>query len=166
MSHESANADASIDEQLVAYLDGELDTEASRRIEERLASDPKAREALQQMDRTWELLDELDTSPMAESLAQTTLEMVVAGAGDDAKLLHRDQRRYRRRRWAIAGGGLIAAAAIGFLAVAWLRPDPNRQLLGNLPVLERLDEYRQIDDLKFLHMLHREGLFAEEDGHE
>ena len=60
----------------------------------------------------------------------------------------------------------IAAAAAGFLTVAGLRGDPNRQLLSDLPVLQRLDEYRQIDDLEFLRMLHREGLFGEEDGHE
>ena len=36
-------------------------------------------------------------------------------------------------------GGLLAASAAGFMAVAWLTPDPNRQLVEDLPVLENLD---------------------------
>ncbi len=51
--------------------------------------------------------------------------------------------------------------AAGFFAVVLLMPDPNRQLLEDLPVLENLDEYRQIDDIEFLRMLRDAGLFRE-----
>jgi hypothetical protein len=61
-------------------------------------------------------------------------------------------RRRRRRRWAL-GGGLLAAAALGFLAIGLMWPDRNREFLEDLPVLENLDEYRQIDDVAFLDML-------------
>ena len=59
--------------------------------------------------------------------------------------------------------GLLAAGAAGFLAVFLFRPDPNRQLLDDLPVLERLDEYRQIDKVEFLELLleNHEDLFPE-----
>ena len=166
MSGQSTNAKMSIDEQLVAYLDGELDTESSRRIEALLASDPRLRDALQRLDRTWELLDELDTSPAAEGLAHSTIEMVTAAAADEAQRLQREEPRLRRRRWALAAGGLLAASLAGFLAVTLLRPDANQQLLTDLPVLERLDEYRQIDDLDFLRALASENIFSKEDGHE
>ena len=167
MSHETDNPDAPLEEQLVAYLDGELDTESNRRIEELLAADPQVRASLQGLDRTWELLDELDTTtPAAEGLAQTTLEMVAVAAADEAEQVRCEAPRRRRRRLAAAGGGLLAASLAGFLAVALLRPDPNRQLLEDLPVLMNFDEYRQIDDLQFLRALHDERLFSEEDGHE
>jgi len=166
MSHETDNPDTSLEEQLVAYLDGELDTESNRRIEELLAADPRVRATLQGLDRTWELLDELDTTPAAEGLAQTTLEMVAVAAADEVEQVRCEAPRRRRRRLAVAGSGLLAASLAGFLAAALLRPDPNRQLLEDLPVLMNLDEYRQIDDLQFLRALHDERLFSEEDGHE
>ncbi len=53
----------------------------------------------------------------------------------------------------------MAAAAAGFLAVAALAPDPNRQLLEDLPVLLRFDEYRQVDSLEFLRLLRKEEVF-------
>jgi hypothetical protein len=51
--------------------------------------------------------------------------------------------------------------AAGFLLVS-IGPDPNRQLIDNLPLLENLDEYRQIDDIEFLRMLYQDGVFDSE----
>jgi len=162
MNDDSSNADAALEEQLVAYLDGELDPEDGRRIEELLAADPKVRRSLQRLDRTWELLDELDTAPVGEKFTQSTLEMVTLAAAEEAEQRRAAAPRHRRRRWMIAGGGLLGAGLAGFLAVALVTPDPNRQLLRDLPVLQNLDQYRQIDDIEFLRVLDREGLFAED----
>ena len=165
MSQQPANADPVIEEQLVAYLDGELDAEASRRVEELLAADPKVRQALQGLDRTWELLGELEAPQVAERFAQSTLEMVAVAAVEDTERSRTEASRRRRWRWVMLSGSLLAAGAAGLLGI-WLRPDPNRQLIDDLPVLESLDEYRQIDDIEFLRSLHKEGLFAEEGGDE
>ena len=51
-------------QELVAYLDGELDAETSTRVEQRLTEDDDYRTQLQQLQRTWDLLDELAPSPM------------------------------------------------------------------------------------------------------
>jgi hypothetical protein len=59
-----------------------------------------------------------------------------------------------------AGLILLAALAGGFFTVVRLAPDPNRQLLEDLPVLENLDEYRQVDDIEFLRLLRAAGLFG------
>lgn len=163
MPDELTNMEHSLEEQLVAYLDGELDAEASRRVEELLATDPRVRQTLQQLDRTWELLDELDKPQVAESFAQTTLEMVTVAAGEDVRTGLAETRRRRRRRWAIAGGSLLAAGLAGFLAVA-LFTDRNEELIQDLPVLQNLDEYCQIDSIEFLQMLNQQGLFTEENG--
>ena len=167
MPDEFTNMEHSLEEQLVAYLDGELDAEASRRVEELLATDPRVRQTLQQLDRTWEFLDELDKPQVAESFAQTTLEMVTVAAGEDVRTglaETRRRRRRRRRRWAIAGGSLLAAGLAGFLAVALFAPDRNEQLIQDLPVLQNLDEYCQIDSIEFLQMLNQQDLFTEENG--
>lgn len=148
------------DEQLVAYLDGELDSETRRHIDELLASSADVRRRLQEMERTWELLDELDAAPAGSQFTHTTLEMVAVAARQELAAAPG-----RRWRYALAlCGGALAAVAAGFFAVALLTPDPNRELLQDLPVLENLDEYRQTDEIEFLRLLRAEGLFAEDAG--
>jgi hypothetical protein len=156
---------ATLEDELVAYLDGELDDESGRRIEQLLATDPKVRAALQGLERTWELLDGLDRAHPEESLTRTTLEMVALAAEEDVQQQQAEIPRRRRRRWLLGSGALAAVALAGFLAVALLRPNPNEQLLRDLPVLENLDQYRQVDDIEFLRLLDQEGLFAKETGH-
>jgi hypothetical protein len=158
MATESENAESSLEEQLVAYLDGELDAEAVRRIEERLASEPEVREALSRLERTWDLLDELGSTPVGESFTRTTLEMVTVAAEKDVEQVMAEAPRRRRRRMWLVGAGAFAAAAAGFLAVGLALPNSNRQLLEDLPLLESLEAYREIDDLDFLRLLQEKGL--------
>jgi hypothetical protein len=160
MSGEPGNGDRTIDEQLVAYLDGELDAKASSRIEQRLATDPVFRRRLQALDHTWEMLDELSSSEVQEHFTQTTLEMVTAAAAEEAKQTGAETAWSRHRRWLLGVGSLLATALAGFLAMTLLAPDRNRQLVEDLPVLEHLDEYRQVGDISFLRMLADEKLFA------
>ena len=160
MSNDLSDTGVALDEQLVAYLDGELDAESSRRIEALLASDADVRRRLQSLERTWDLLDELDAAPVGEPFTQTTLEMVTVAAGEDAARDQAEAPRRRRRRLLTAGGGLLAMAAVGVLAVAFSAPDPNRQLLEDLPVLENFDEYRQVESIEFLRDLRDKGLFS------
>jgi hypothetical protein len=158
MSTESENAESSLEEQLVAYLDGELDAEAVRRIEERLASEPAVREALGRLERTWDLLDELGSTPVGESFTRTTLEMVTVAAEQDVEHAMAEVPVRRRRRLWLIGAGVLAAAAAGFFAAFLALPNSNRQLLQDLPLLENLEEYRQVDDINFLRLMKEKGL--------
>jgi hypothetical protein len=142
-----------LDEELVAYLDGELDPEGSRRIEELLASNAEVRRRLQEMERTWQLLDDLDTAPVGDQFARSTLEMVAVAAHKDVEQSMAEAPRRRRRRFLAVVVGLLAAVLAGFFAVALLWPNADRQLLEDLPVLENLDLYRQIDAVEFLDLL-------------
>jgi hypothetical protein len=151
-----------LDEELVAYLDGELDAESARRIEGLLASDPEVRRRLQSFERAWELLDELEAAPAGEPFTRTTLEMVAVAARQDAERDEAEAPRRRRRWLLLVGVSLLAAAAVGFLAVALY--DPDRQLLRDLPLLENLDEYRQVASIDFLHGLRDEKLFSKDGG--
>jgi hypothetical protein len=154
--------DAGLREELVAYLDGELEASRSRRLEERLANEPRLRRILQELDGTWSLLDELDAPPPDEHFTRTTLEMVALAADEDVARGRAEAPRRRRRRWLAVAGALLAAAAAGFAGVALLFPDPNAQLRRDRPILENLDQYRQIDSIEFLRVLSREKLPAEE----
>ena len=154
-----ANIDPTIEEQLVAYLDGELDTEGSLRIEELLATDPKVRQALQRLDGTWELLDELDASPTSDASAQSTLEMVTVAAAADAEQDRASAPRRCRRRWLAVATGLAVAGLAGYLSAAWLKPDPDAELVRRLPVIEYLEHYRLVDGVEILRLLSKEDLF-------
>ncbi|MBN1588610.1 MAG: hypothetical protein JW888_03760 [Pirellulales bacterium] len=162
---------ALLDEQLVAYLDGELDEETARLIETRAESDPKLQERLQEFGRAWELLNQLEQAETAGSFTEATLEMVAIEAEAEAQLREAERPRLRRRRRAMIGAGLLLAGVIGALAGAGLRPDPNRPLLEKLPVIENVDQYIQILDenetagqsIEFLRKLHEAKLFATED---
>jgi len=167
MSHEQPEYDplaepGPLEEQLVAYLDGELDEQGIAQIEHLLATDPKVRETLLRLDRAWSLLDRLDRMRLDEQFTRTTVEMVTVAAEEDVRQWEREVPRRRRRRWLVGGMGLLGATVAGFLMVAVLRPDPDESLLQDLPVLEDLDELRQIDDIKFLQLLYEEGLFAKD----
>jgi len=170
MSHEPDHPDptadqGSLEEQLVAYLDGELDDQSNRRVEELLATDPRARDTLERLEGTWDLLDSLDRVHVDEVFTKSTLEMVAVAASDDVEQEQAEAPRRRRRWWLAVGAGMLAACAVGFLVVWLLRPNPNDQLLEDLPVLERLDQYRQIDNVEFLELLlaNQEELFPEDE---
>ena len=153
------NDDDDLREELVAYLDGELDTARSRAIEQRLTDEPQTRRMLQELDRTWHMLDELDGPTVDPDFTQTTMEMVALAAEGDAAQFRAETPRRVRRQW-LAAAAALAAAALGGIAVAiWVIPDPNAQLLRELPLLENLDSYRQVGDVEVLRALDREKVF-------
>ncbi|MHC4404604.1 MAG: anti-sigma factor family protein [Planctomycetota bacterium] len=169
MSPETENTNpaddkATLVEQLVAYLDGELDDRASRRIEEMLASDPEAQRKLDQLEGAWALLDTLEPAQLGDLFTQSTLEMVTTAAAEDVERNKAEAPRRRRRRWWIGSSGMLAAAAAGALCIALFLPNRNEQLLRDYPVLENLDQLRLIDNVKFLELMldNEDELFGEE----
>ncbi|MBL9123382.1 MAG: hypothetical protein JNG90_07095, partial [Planctomycetaceae bacterium] len=157
-----SNEPTELDDELVAYLDGELEPADCRRIEELLARDDRARSRLRALERTWDALDELPRTTLDESFTRSTVEMIAVKAERDADQLEENLVR-RRGRWLLGIGGAAAAALVGFALVRFSWPDPNRRLLEDLPVLEHLDEYSQVQDIDFLRQLAQENLFAAED---
>ena len=75
-----------IHEEIVAYLDGELDEDVSQRVEQRLAKDPNYRRRLQQMERAWDCLDALPQAEVDESFTHSTVAMVTLTAEKELSL--------------------------------------------------------------------------------
>lgn len=151
-----------VQEELVAYLDGELDADASDRIERRLAEDPAYRQQLNDLQAAWDLLDQLPRAHVTESFTQSTVEMVAVKAQDEAQHLAKsvDQRR-RLGLVALAASGLLAAVA-GYRLVGQRLDLPNQELARDLPLIENVDIYRVAENVEFLRTLEESGLFEEE----
>ena len=160
--HENSMDPAPDQEALVAYLDGELDAAGTRQVEERLAHDGVYRQMLQELQQSWDLLDELPQTVPDEALTRTTVEMVALQAA--AEVQQEQPRATRQRRWRQALAAAVAATALllGFVGVRFWLDRPNRQFLRDLPVIERVDLYQYVDDVTFLEKLNEEGLFDED----
>ncbi|MGE0610676.1 MAG: anti-sigma factor [Pirellulales bacterium] len=158
----SANTPPELLDELSAYLDGELDAERSRAIEEMLARDPAVRAEVQRLERAWQLLEELPCEGVDESFTQSTVAMLAVAAEQDLAQQTQALPTLQRRRWLRAAIGLAAAAALGFACVQLAAPASNQQLLRDLTVIEQLDEYRQAGDIEFLRLLTDAEVFPEE----
>ncbi len=149
-------------EQLVAYLDGELDATEVQQVERRLSEDQAYRRLLADLERSWQLLDELPQPTAGEDFTRTTVEMV---ALDISGQLKTQRPRWRRSIWmqrAAFAAATVASAWAGFILVQYALDSPNRRLLRDLPLIERVDAYRHVDDLSLLVDLRERGIFETE----
>jgi len=156
------NSSNKLQEQLTAYLDGELDAEQSRAVEEQLALDPACRKELERLERAWSVLDSLPRAAVGEGFTHTTMELVTLNATQELATIKAASPTARLRKWAIAAALLVACGTIGFAGGRAIWPDPNRRLVHDLPILENLDAYQDVQDIGFLERLDDSGLFAEE----
>ncbi len=149
-------------DELTAYLDGELDAERTRVIEELLARDPQVRAEVQRLEQAWQMLGELPRGTVDESFTRSTVEMVALAAEQEVTRHTMTLPTRRRRGWLRLAAGLFCAAVLGFGCVKLLTPGSNQQLLRDLSVIEHLDEYRQTGDIEFLRLLTDAEVFPEE----
>ncbi len=159
MSESSPKRDL-IDEELVAYLDGELSPEQSQQVETRLGVDPDYRQRLRQLEHTWELLDELPPTDPTASFTRSTMEMAVSCATKDHNQRRRNFFTFPLRFVVMVGLPLILAGATYGLT-QWFQAVPYAELLKDLPVIENVDVYTKAERIEFLEMLRQEGLFVE-----
>jgi anti-sigma factor RsiW len=154
----SKHSGAESRETLVAYLDGELSSGERQRVEQQLANDPAFRAELVRLEQVWGLLDELPRAAPGDTFTRSTVEMVAVRVAQDRP--GAPAGRSRRARWAVWGGGLAIAAAVGFFAL-WLRPNENEVLLRDLPVIQDLDAYERAGNYEFLELLVQRRVFEE-----
>lgn len=149
------------DEDLVAYLDGELDPERSRLVEELLASNPVLRARLNGLERAWGALDTLPVGEPTGIFTRSTIEMVLQ---DEGRVRSRNRRASLRWWSAVALLGLAPAviAVSTFLAVRQKQLRPESELIRDLQVIQNIDAYDSVSDIGFLEMLQQAGVFRPE----
>ena len=167
MNERSTPNDSGIlEEELVAYLDGELPDAERARIDKRLVEDPAVQRKMAQLQKAWDLLDMLSKAEPDAEFTRSTVEMVAIQQEKDAEQL---QVSAQRSTWLwFAGGGLAIALSLaaGFFIASNQMEAPERQLLQDYPVIQRVDELqhavRNAESVDFLERLRQEGLFAGE----
>ncbi len=114
-------------DELVAYLDGELAPEECRRVEDRLAADDDYRQQLRELDQAWEALNVLPQHRGRRLRADDDR----ARDGRSGGRSSRNTRPSRRRRnpaytrWWVAAA--VAAVVIGFVATRALWPSQQQR---------------------------------------
>ncbi len=142
-------------ENLVAYLDGELSTEASRAIATKLTQSVAARRDVETLLATWEALDQLERPRAPEDFAsRTRTEIEHEGGGLNHGLTVATSWGRRALRVAVGVSVVLVTMLVGWGVTKFVWPDPTARLARQLSVAEHLDEYRAIGgDFDFLRQL-------------
>lgn len=158
MADESDELDP-IDEELVAYLDGEIDPTGRVRVERRLAEDEAFRQRLHRMQQTWEALDLLPRTNVGDAFTSSTMTLVVAEQEVAATQAVKQVTAQRGRRWWLGAAATVAAAMVGFLLVYRSLTAEDQALVKDLPVIEQVDQLHNTPSVEFLDRVQEEGLF-------
>jgi anti-sigma factor RsiW len=146
---------------LVAYLDGELTGEAARALEAKLSLNPRARAEADALRRTWDLLDYLPRPEPSPGFTHRTLSRAAPVVTGKRPAVPGRRRILPGVGWAAA---LVLAALTGYAGVGLLRPHrPGEQeLVRDLRVIENKPYYDLVGDMDFLRELDQPDLFGDE----
>jgi hypothetical protein len=148
-----------VEEELVAYLDEELEPEHRAQVEHRLAEDARYRDKLRHMQKSWDMLDLLARSEPDEGFTRTTVAMVALKAKEATDVQKETTQRFSLLFKLGVAIGTLACLLIAYSVGSWLFSASDRQLVHDLPVIEHLDEYTHAVSVDFLRSLAKHGLF-------
>lgn len=142
-------------ENLVAYLDGELDPQQIREIELALGRNPVARHDVDMLARTWDLLETLPQQQVGEQFVTETMSLVIGAELGDEQIdpLAPIKARNRTLWWSFAIVLSTLALVAGFVIAGWLVPNPTDELLRDYEIVAELDKYLEAQDVDYLQKL-------------
>lgn len=154
-------SDSALHMRLTAYLDGELGDDDHHDVEQKLLSDPQYRKAMQDMQKTWDLLDHLPTSRVSNSFTQSTLELVISETEQELS-----KRNFSPWTWPLRFGSLLAVTLLSlgasFGVTSWIKDRPNQSLRSNVHVIENLTHLEHADSIEFLELLAEKKFFDDQ----
>ena len=149
-----------VDEQLSAYLDGELPDHEAADLEQRLQSDVSLQQRLEALKNNWTLLEQLSHKKASADFAASTVEMVAIRSsstpGDGANVFFWQKLPH----WLLISIAALLSAVVGYLVTVTLVENRNSFLLENLGFLEYLPEYQLVEDVDFMDHLNQIEYFS------
>lgn len=142
-----------IDQELVAYLDGELDESERHQLEERLLADSGLRRRLSDLQSGWEMLDILPPATVTEDFARTTVELVAAGQSQLLAAQKQKSSWWRFGRTGVLVLITLAAGGMSYLYPGVVEQRQFEQQLEDLPLAAHLDAYLIEMDLEMVQRL-------------
>jgi anti-sigma factor RsiW len=143
------------DQELVAFLDGEIAESERATIEQRIANEPELGQRLDDLRATWQLLDHLSPTEPTDDFTKTTVTMTAVRSRRGALS------RFARRRWKTLAG-VFAGLAAGYGAVFLPLQYEQQKRLRDVPVIDNVDLYLHAESMEFLRQLDSEELFAQD----
>lgn len=158
----SMDDDRSSDETLTAYLDGELDEAETADIEQVLARSAVARNDVEMLARTYDLLEHLPKFQVTAAFTERTIATVRLETSrpdmSQAAWYQAARRGFRPLLFCLA---LAGASAIGYMAAqAWV-PNEADVLARDFEIIRQLDVYKEVGDEQFLDLLNRDTKLLE-----
>lgn len=147
------------DEQLVAYLDDELDVSERALVEQRLASDEAFRDRLRSLQISWDVLDLLPRSHADDTFTSTTVTLIAAQEEKLASQAVKEVKSEKQKQWLMLLAATALAAAGGFVLMYRSLTTKDQVLVRELPVIEYVDQLNNTPSVEFLEKLRAEGLF-------
>ncbi len=136
------------DEQLVAYLDGELDQTSVLDVEGRLAESAELRQRLEDLRSAWDLLEDLPVASPNPKFAQSTIEMVTMSAASFS-----GGKSTARNNWPLIAS-MIAIAPImfvvGYMVYRASQKAVERRAIEVLPILADWEALKAVGSYEWL----------------
>lgn len=163
-------------EELVAFLDGELNAKETESVATRISLDPNLRAEAESLQRAWDILDILPRPQPSPTFTTRTLTLAIPGAGNGGSgaipnqssptIPIVTQSASSVGFWVISFIVLIASAGMGYFAHRELVPPPKQVSLSpdleDHSLVKNLRLYRYVDDIDYLKRLDSAELFADD----
>jgi anti-sigma factor RsiW len=166
-------------EELVAYLDGELDAKATESLATQLSLDPKLRAEADALQRAWAILDILPRPQPSAAFATRTVSQVIpvplAASGTQVvplsglaipAMASLPAERPGPGFWILSTMFILLAAIGGYFShkalaptARTVSPDPP---LEDVMLMKNLRLYRHVDDVEYLKKLDAPETFGDE----
>jgi hypothetical protein len=154
-----------LDEQLTAYLDGELSSEESHDLEQRLIDDESLRMRLAELRKSYELLDELPETPYDQRFTQSTIEHIIRDVRgvQPAEVLPAPTMLpvgwlSKNSRFLI---GLVGVAVAAMVAAFLIRKTESNRQLQELGLVSNLSGWMDVNELEIATKLSEETFVIE-----
>ncbi|MBQ4203151.1 MAG: hypothetical protein II655_05580 [Thermoguttaceae bacterium] len=148
-----------IEEEISAYLDGELTPEERGAFEAKIANQPELKARVEEVRLAWDALEALEADDPDLELTEKTVDRLNSETQTELKTLEAQETRKRRLFRTVGLAGAAAAFAIGYLLFSVLFPSVEKRRERDYRVVERLPLLVAIDDINYLYALEEANLF-------